>query len=63
MLFSVFSDFHFLKKTFSKMNRLKELIIYHPAMGISAKTFNVPPQILEIVLKNVEEKTLALFLE
>ena len=45
------------------MNRLKELIIYHPAMGISAKTFNVSLQILEIVLKNVEGKTLALFLE
>ena len=45
------------------MNRLKELIIYHPAMGGSAKTFNVSLQILETVLKNVEEKTLALFLE
>ena len=63
MLFSVFSDFYFLKKIFSKMNRLKELIIYHPAMGSSAKTFNVSLQILETVLKNVEEKILALFLE
>ena len=32
-------------------------------MGSSAKTFNVSLQILETVLKNVEEKILALFLE